>query len=247
MRVLTYNIHRGIGGRDHRYRLDRIIRVIEDAAPDLICLQEVDRKLKRSGYDDQPKALAAAFRSAGKLFQPNVKFGQGCYGNLLLSRWPLRDSRKVSLKLKWHWPRGASLAVVETPEGPLHLVNWHLGLGERERHRQVRHLLNHSHFQEWVHQLPTMIIGDSNDWRNTLAHGPFARHGFHHVTAPREHFRTFPAYYAMVSLDKAFARGAIEVKGVHVVHTHLSRRASDHLPLVIDFHLPNASAPTGAS
>jgi endonuclease/exonuclease/phosphatase family metal-dependent hydrolase len=217
--------------------LERILSVIEGEAPDLICLQEVDRNLRRSGHDDQPGKLAEALPSAGQLFQPNVSFGRGCYGNLLLSRWPLRETRIVSLKMAWHWPRGAEMVVVETPEGPLLLVNWHLGLGERERHWQVRHLLGHPQFQEWARQLPTLMIGDSNDWRNTLAHGPFARHEFHHVTAPRESFRTFPAYYPMVSLDKAFARGAISVQRVRVVHTHLAKRASDHLPLVIDFHL----------
>src|SRR5208283_3843803 len=41
MRLLSYNIHKGIGGRDRRYRLDRVIQVIEDQNPDLICLQEV--------------------------------------------------------------------------------------------------------------------------------------------------------------------------------------------------------------
>ncbi|MDR3639530.1 MAG: endonuclease/exonuclease/phosphatase family protein [Isosphaeraceae bacterium] len=236
MRVLTYNIHRGIGGRDQRYELERVVRVIQEEEPDLICLQEVDRNLKRSGRDDQPARLAEACGAAGVLFQPNVTFRQGCYGNLLLSRWPFRDTSLISLRMAWHWPRGAQLAVVETPEGPLHLVNWHLGLGEHERHWQVRHLLGHADFGTSA-DLPTLIIGDSNDWRNTLAHGPFAHHGFHHVTAPREHFRTFPAYYPIVSLDKAFARGPIRLVRARVVHSHLARRASDHLPLVLDFRL----------
>ena len=239
MRVLTYNIHRGIGGRDHRYRLERIVRVIEHEAPDLVCLQEVDRNLRRSGHDDQPSLLAEAFQATGVLFQPNVTLGQGCYGNLLLSRWPLRAPRLVSLRIAWHWPRGAQLAIVDTPEGPLHVVNWHLGLAEHERRWQARRLLGHAEFQQAAN-LPTLIIGDSNDWRNKLAHGPFAHHGFHHVTAPREHFRTFPAYYPVVSLDKAFARGPLRFKHPRVVHTHLARRASDHLPLVLDFHIDPA-------
>ena len=33
MRLLSYNIHKGIGGRDRRYRLERIIQVIEDEQP----------------------------------------------------------------------------------------------------------------------------------------------------------------------------------------------------------------------
>ena len=43
-------------------------------------------------------------------------------------------------------PRGAQLAVVDTPEGPLHLVNVHLGLSERERRWQAEQLLEHPDF-----------------------------------------------------------------------------------------------------
>jgi endonuclease/exonuclease/phosphatase family metal-dependent hydrolase len=125
---------------------------------------------------------------------------------------------------------------VETPEGPFHLVHSHLGLAERERHWQVAHLLEHPLFRESA-GLPTIVVGDLNDWRNTLAGGPFARHGFHQVTAPRGRFRSFPAYFPAVSLDKAFSRGPVEVRHARVVHSAAARRASDHLPLVVDFHL----------
>ena len=53
------------------------------------------------------------------------------------------------------------------------LVNWHLGLAERERHWQAHHLLGHDSFLEST-DLPALVIGDFNDWRNTLAAGPFA-------------------------------------------------------------------------
>ena len=62
------------------------------------------------------------------------------------------------------------MAVVDSPEGSFHLVHWHLGLAERERHWQVRHLLDHHLFRQRAH-LPTLIVGDFNDWRNTLAKG----------------------------------------------------------------------------
>ena len=90
MRLLSYNIHKGIGGRDRRYRLERIIRVIEDENPDLICLQEVDRHVRRTRHDDQPRKLAEAFRAAAHLYQLNVRDKDGGYGNLVLSRWPFR-------------------------------------------------------------------------------------------------------------------------------------------------------------
>jgi endonuclease/exonuclease/phosphatase family metal-dependent hydrolase len=238
MRVLSYNIHKGIGGRDRRYRIERIIRVIEEENPDLICLQEVDCNVRRSRFDDQPRRLAGAFHAAGQLFQFNVKVRSGGYGNLLLSRWPLRESHQVSLRLRSRKPRGAQLAVIDTPEGALHLVNWHLGLAERERQWQVRHLLDHHIFCASGH-LPTLIIGDTNDWLNTLGRGPFARQGFAAVTAPPSRFRTFPATLPVASLDKAFCRGPIVIQHARVVRNALAHIASDHLPLVLDFHLAN--------
>ena len=236
MRLLSYNIHKGVGGRDRLYRLGRVVDVIRAEAPDLICLQEVDRHVRRTRHDDQPRELAAAFGFAATLYQLNVHRHGGGYGNLLLSRWPFRGTHQVSLRLRRRKPRGAQLAVIETPEGPLHLVHWHLGLAERERHWQVGHLLDHPLYADQS-ALPTLVVGDFNDWRNTLAHGPFARHGFHQVTAPRSKFRSFPANFPILSLDKAFARGPVDVRHARIVHGGLARVASDHLPLVVDFHV----------
>ena len=236
MRLLSYNIHKGIGGRDRRYQLERIIDVIEQENPDLICLQEVDRNVRRSRHHDQPKLLADYFSAAESLYQMNVKLKEGGYGNLLLSRWPLRSHHQISLRLNSKKPRGAQLAVIKTPEGPLHLAHWHLGLADRERRWQVRHLLGHPLFRESQH-LPTLIVGDFNDWRNTLADGPFQPHAFRQVTTPISRFRSFPAYVAVGSLDKAFYRGPLVIRHAKIVRSRQAKVASDHLPLVIDFHL----------
>ena len=236
MRLLSYNIHKGIGGRDRRYRLERIIEVIEQENPDLICLQEVDRNVRRSRHHDQPNLLAEYFQSAAHHFQLNVHLKEGGYGNLILSRWPCRQRHHVSLRLRKKKPRGAQLVIVETPEGPLHLVNWHLGLAEKERRWQVDHLLAHAAFRESA-DLPTLIVGDFNDWRDKLGALAFAGHAFHQATTPPAHFRSFPAFFALAALDKAFYRGDIRVRHARVVRSALARRASDHLPLVLDFHL----------
>ncbi len=237
MRLLTYNIHKGIGGHDATYRLERICDVIAAEAPDLICLQEVTRDARRTHFHDQPKMLAEALGAKAHLFQMNVHYKRGGYGNLLLSRWPFHRTHHVSLSVRRHIPRGAQIVVVDTDEGPLHLTNWHLGLREKERHWQVNHLLRHPLFRESSH-LPTLIVGDFNDWRNTLARGPFAEFAFEQITGPTRHFRSFPAFLTMLALDKAFHRGAC-IKHARVVRTSLAKRASDHLPLVVEFHLHN--------
>ena len=81
----------------------------------------------------------------------------------------------------------------------------------------------------------TLVAGDTNDWRNTLHNAAFAEHGLEQITAPPSRFRSFPAYMPVGSLDKAFRCGRIRIERAHVVKSALSRKASDHLPLVIDF------------
>ena len=39
-RIITYNIHKGIGGVDRRYRLQRIIETIAHYRPDIALLRE---------------------------------------------------------------------------------------------------------------------------------------------------------------------------------------------------------------
>ena len=236
MRLLSYNIHKGIGGRDRRYRFERVISVIEAENPDIICLQEVDRDCRRSSRDDQPKLLANYFKFKTHLYQPNVSLKYGMYGNLILSRWPFLHKHQISLRLSRRKPRGAQMAVVDSPEGPFHLVHFHLGLAEKERHWQLQHLLGHHLFKESDH-LPVMVVGDFNDWRNTLCRGCLAEQGFAQLTAPISRFRSFPAYLPLGSLDKAFVRGKIVLRHARIVHSPMARQASDHLPLVIDFHL----------
>jgi endonuclease/exonuclease/phosphatase family metal-dependent hydrolase len=236
VRLLTYNIHKGIGGSDRRYRIERIVDVIAAEEPDLVCLQEVDRNVKRSRFHDQPSMLAERLGAVAHLYQMNCPHQDGGYGNLVLTRWPVRRHAQVSLRHGRRKPRGAQLAVVETPAGPLHLVNWHLGLVERERRWQVRHLLHHPEFRE-SEQLPTLIAGDFNDWRNTLSQHSFHEHHFVQATWPTRRFRSFPAFLAVASLDKVFYRGDFHIHSARTVRTRLARRASDHLPLVLDFDL----------
>ena len=235
MRLLTYNIHKGVGS-DRRYRLERIIEVIQAQEPDLVCLQEVDRNVRRSRFHDQPSLLAHHLDARAYLYQLNVPHRDGGYGNLILSRWPFRSECRLSIRHRRRKPRGAQMVVVETPLGPLHLINWHLGLREKERRWQATHLLGHSSFLEFAH-LPTLIAGDYNDWRNTLGKHHFAHHGFEQATAPIRRFRSFPAFLAVAALDKVYYRGELAIHHAGIVRTPLARLASDHLPLVLDFHL----------
>ncbi|MBN9118344.1 MAG: endonuclease/exonuclease/phosphatase family protein [Planctomycetes bacterium] len=88
LRVLTYNIHHG-EGTDGKLDLERIAKVISDTKPDLVAVQEVDRKAKRTGGADQTAELARFTGLHGR-FGRAIDFQGGEYGQAVLSRFPVR-------------------------------------------------------------------------------------------------------------------------------------------------------------
>lgn len=92
VRVLSYNIHIGIG-MDGKLNLARTAEVINRVKPDLVALQEVDRNSKRVGGLDEPAELA---RLTGMkcAFAKALDVPGGDYGELILSRYPLKDIRQ---------------------------------------------------------------------------------------------------------------------------------------------------------
>lgn len=234
MRLVSYNIHKGIGGSDRRYDLERIIDVLQSTEADFFCLQEVTIDLPRTSRHDQADILTERFRPMFATYQQNVHWKAGGYGNLVLSRWPLQEHHRISLQFGQKKPRGAQLVVIETPSGLLRITNWHLGLSEGERHWQVHRLLTHPVFRTTAEH-PTVMCGDFNDWRNTLGRALLIPQGYSQATAPAGRFRSFPAALPVMSLDKLFHSDGIAIESTHLVKTRAARRASDHLPLVVDF------------
>jgi endonuclease/exonuclease/phosphatase family metal-dependent hydrolase len=241
MRLVSYNIHKGIGGTDRRYDLERIVDVLRALEADFICLQEVTFDLPRTSRHDQATLLAERLPTMSSTFQRNVHWKAGGYGNLVLSRWPLDEHHRIALRFEEKKPRGAQLVVAATPEGTLRITNWHLGLSERERHWQAHHLVTHAIFRA-TNEHPTVMCGDFNDWQDTLADAWLTPRGFTQVTVPAARFRSFPAALPVVSLDKAFHSEGVTVASAHVVRSRSARIASDHLPLVVDFHRRGGTA-----
>lgn len=87
IRVLCYNVHHG-EGVDGKLDLQRIARVIESVSPDIVALQEVDRRTERTNRVDQPAELARLTKMR-VLFEKNIDFQGGQYGNAVLSRLPV--------------------------------------------------------------------------------------------------------------------------------------------------------------
>ncbi|MCA9149025.1 MAG: endonuclease/exonuclease/phosphatase family protein, partial [Planctomycetales bacterium] len=79
IRLITYNIHKGMGGLDRRYRPERIVDTLRHYEPDIVFLQEVDDGVPRSRGDRQVDTLGDALELPHRLFQRNVRLRQGHY------------------------------------------------------------------------------------------------------------------------------------------------------------------------
>jgi endonuclease/exonuclease/phosphatase family metal-dependent hydrolase len=242
VRLLTWNIHKGIGGVDRRYAPGRIAAVLRHYDADVVLLQEVDDGVPRSGRDRQVEVLGDVLGYAQRAYAPNVRLKRGCYGNALLSRFPIVRHSNIDLSLPMKKRRGALLVVldahVDGHRYTLHVVNLHLGLSGVERRWQVRRLLRSSAMTALDRSSRVVVAGDMNDWSGILAGGLLRRVGFTCVTGVGVRAsRTFPAWSPLGPLDRVFVRGGLRCEHHFTARLDLARQASDHLPVIADLLL----------
>jgi endonuclease/exonuclease/phosphatase family metal-dependent hydrolase len=236
LRIITWNIHKGIGGIDRRYALTRTIEVLRALRADLALLQEVADHLPRTKFHDQAEMLAAESGMPHMAFHPEHRFAIGGYGNAILSRWPLSNVDHVDLTVGWRKKRGIlqARARVRLPHGRSRSVvihNLHLGLAGSERGQQLERFLASHPFARLHERTPIIVGGDLNDLWGTLGPKHLLPRGFSRA-GPLAN--TFPAAVPARPLDGLFVRGDVRPVRGHVARDAVTRQASDHLPLVAD-------------
>ncbi len=238
LRLMTYNLH-GCQGMDGRVLLQRTAQLISLYAPDVVCLQEVDRNRQRSFYVDQPRKIAGYLNMA-YVFHPAWEDRQTCYGNVILSHYPLRLVKSAILpglpgrpNLE---PRGAMWVAVKAPDRCYQVITTHIGLVKKEKQLQIYELLSEKWLGHSACARKTLFCGDLNLSPGSFAHtllceplrdAQYAR-GNHR---PRP---TWPGQYPLRTLDYIFVTPDITVHAVEVPATALARLTSDHLPVIAD-------------
>jgi len=227
---------------DRRYDLHRILRVIDHYDPDVLLLQEVDRGVPRSRRQDQTRLIADVLDYPHTAYGPNVHLRQGCYGNATLSRFPIANSRNIDLSFGIKKSRGALYtelrARLEEHTYRLHLVNVHLGLSGMERRWQAKRLLESTELGRLDSASRVIVAGDTNDWNGALGRGHLNKAGFQCATGTgRRASLTFPAWQPVSALDRVFYRGAIGSEHHYRGRLRITRQASDHIPVIVDFEL----------
>lgn len=251
MRIVSYNIHKGVGGRfdalasprarqplinpQRRLRIHGMQAALASLDADLVFLQEVQsehrahatrfRHWPAQGQHDflaAPNGLTAVYRT-------NAFTRHGEHGNALLTRYPVLGVHHQDISDHALEQRGFLHVHLAAPNGPLHALVVHLGLLHGGRARQASELARYVE-QHIPKSEPLVMAGDFNDWRSLLG-TQFRRVGLHDASTLR--IPTFPALRPLLALDRIYVRG-LAAQSVTALRGHPWTRLSDHLPLMAE-------------
>ena len=232
VRVLTFNIHHAEGD-DGRVDLDRIVRVVQSATPDVVCLQEVDRNLPRTDKLDFPALLGEKLKMRA-VFEPNYLFDGGEYGNAVFTNLPITASKNYRLPgppgLE---PRGCLEVSLDVQGKPLAILNTHLGLKAEERTQQVQAIMD---FLPVGHVL---LAGDLNETPTGKPIAPLLTKlsdTFAAAAAGPE--KTFSTTVLSRRIDYCLVSEGIRVVESRILNDIEAAAASDHLPYLTVIELP---------
>jgi len=222
IRMMSWNLHHGVG-EDGKLDLERIAARIREQKPDLVVLQEVDNKCRRSASVDQAAELAKLTGLTGA-FGKAMDHDGGEYGQAILSKHPLGETTVHRLPGDGE-PRIAFEAVVNFKSQPLRLVSVHLDHQQDARRlKQAETLVK----ELAASKEPLILAGDFND----VPDSPVMKVFGEALTAVEKSgpCLTCPAGEPKVEIDHVFLRGLKAASPVTVLPEAV---ASDHRPLVM--------------
>jgi len=238
-RIASYNTHkcRGIHGT---ISPDRVIRVIEELEMDILCLQEIVDAKGGTGKFDQANRIAGAFPKLHVAFGKTRPLHGGRYGNMLLSRFPILEAHTHDITKSRREERGVLHCVLDAGHGSrINVFNVHFGTGYLERRRQIEVLLGREVLTKPNLRGPRIIIGDFNEWTRGLTTRLLQESFLSH--RPRRNLRsarTYPGVLPILSLDHCYYEPPLEMESTKIWRSRRALIASDHLPLIADFRLP---------
>lgn len=243
MKLLTYNIHKGLSPLGSKLVVHGIRQALLDIDADLVFLQEVaaeNRKHQTKFARQWPEAAQHEFIASDRW--EHTRYGEtrnhryGHHGNAILSKHPIVNSHEFEMTAVALEKRAMLYCEIRKPSWPisLHCFCVHLSLLKRGRKRQYKRIAEiiEAHVPKDV---PLIIAGDFNDWRSQACRAmadPLHLHEVHVQMGGRPG-GSFPVHRPMLPLDRIYVRG-LEVLGAEVLIGKRWEKLSDHAPLTAD-------------
>lgn len=228
LRVASYNIRKCMG-LDRRRDPERVLGVIAALGADAVALQEADRRMgERPATLDRARIEAVTGLAAVQLSVNDISLGW--HGNAVLLRPDIEVDAILRLELPGLEPRGAVMVHAARGGQPFRLIAVHLGLTRSYRRQQLNAILKTAAPVE--DEVPTVILGDFNEWRTDRGLEPLEPRFTVHAPGP-----SFHAARPVASLDRIALDGRISLRKAGVHRSRMARIASDHLPVWADLRL----------
>ncbi|HEY5227139.1 MAG TPA: endonuclease/exonuclease/phosphatase family protein [Opitutaceae bacterium] len=251
LRLVTFNIAHGRGltpiqgltsSRKLRLNLRRISDLLGKLGADLVALQEIDECSVWAGSFDHLDYLRA---HAGF---PHAAFGINnrrsglvnlCYGNALLSRYPIEETETIVFGKRRVGEKGFLFTEVNVGGRVVPIVNLHLHFSSRQKRMlQLDLLVNWLREKErergskWA--VPPIVCGDFNTpdtgddaTASLFSHlNDYGDYSLHPVMGA-----TFPSPMPRRALDFVFVPPGCKAVKSEVVRSFLS----DHRPVLVEF------------
>jgi endonuclease/exonuclease/phosphatase family metal-dependent hydrolase len=238
-RIASYNTHkcRGIHGS---ISPERVIRVIEELDADILCLQEIVDAPGGTGKYDQAHQISEALPELNVAFGETRPLHGGRYGNMLMTRFPIRETQSHDITKSVREERGVLQCSIEVARSLyVNVFNVHLGTGYLERRRQLEVLIGPAILAQPMLKGPRIVIGDFNEWTRGIT-TRLLQQNFQsdRPIRNRRSARTFPGVLPILSLDHCYYEAPLKMESTKIWRSRGAMIASDHLPLIADFSLP---------
>lgn len=224
IKAASYNIHSCVG-TDKKYSPERIAEVIKDISPHVIGLQEVDTgyRIKTGGNQ---LSVIQSLTGMESIAGPAIIHGDYFYGNAILTKLPVKGTRRYDLSIGTYEPRGLLDTDLQLNGKKIRFMVTHLGLRPMERIKQAKIIIDV--LNEYNDNQLTFLCGDFNDFFPLKFAIKLIRR---HMDKTRN-VRTFPSKFPIFSLDKIWIlSGKTEARKLVTVRNEMTRVASDHLPV----------------
>lgn len=220
IRIMTYNIN-GCCGRDGHCDPERIAAIVEDHAPDIVALQEVDAAPGRGQLDFLADKLG---------MNPYGQKRKGANG--FLSYYPLTAVRDFDLG----YGGLCQTADLEKDGRRIHIFNVRLSPKAAARRQQIKTLLGPDLLSSQTYSCPILILGDFGDCfygagNLTLK---FMLQG---ARRPSLWGGTYPAKYPFFNRDRAYLQGDLRILNSQIIRSKRCRNAALHLPLILTIQM----------
>jgi endonuclease/exonuclease/phosphatase family metal-dependent hydrolase len=197
--------------------------VIEELGADIVGLQEVDARYHVEDGDDQAEYLAGATGMTA-VSGPALVRHRGTYGNAVLTRWPVKEVRRVEIGVTGREPRAVLDTDIDVAGFDVRVIVTHFGLRNSERRRQTQMLM--SMLGPRRHGC-TVLLGDFNEWA-PIGH---TLRQLHAALGRSRGVRSFPSWLPVLALDRIWVHPASALARLEAHRSRLAARASDHLPV----------------